>query len=92
MTKSEIRKHSIDEYTQPKGPIRFTEWQQHEIDCLSWYRWFESRSIPAAIIKRNTGSRKDGLYAVLRNWKGNQPINPKWAEQFDILMACNDFR
>lgn len=86
---AEIRKRSIEEYTQPKGPIRFTEWQQFEIDCIPWYQWFENRGIPAAIIKRSSG--REMHYAVLRNWRGNQPVNPEWAKTFNIVVKCNGF-
>ena len=85
----DIRKRMIDEYKQPKRAIQFTEWQDSKSACTSWYRWFEGRGIPVAVLKLE--NRKGVKYAVFRNWPGNPKMDAKGIDTLSVLDACNGF-
>ena len=45
-----------------KYGMQFTSWQYSWKSCEAWFRWFEERDVPAAIIKEGSA------FAVF--WKG----------------------
>ena len=87
--KIDIRKRMVDEYKQPTRAIQFTEWMKSKFGCASWYKWFEGRGVPAAIIqlKNSRGTR----YAVYRNWQGNPKMDVVAIVNLSVVDACNGF-
>jgi hypothetical protein len=81
---------------ETKHGMQFTSWQELQKNCGYWYRWFEGRGIPAAILRQNN------TFAVFRKGdvgrKGEDgsyyTVKAPWSKVFpppEIIASCNGY-
>lgn len=74
------------------GPVQVTVWgNPSDKDLVAWFRWYERRGTPSAIIRDRKKEAVESSVSVWRHGDDTRLYPDKIKPWFEVVKECNGF-